>query len=226
MPTHEIPADTAKEILSRGESANFHVTEVAGAEVSFARGVKDMAENGPRVEPGDRVRITGAQGPFWAYSHGSDASVTIDSSSWGIDYMSRPDFGTIDSVDSVGEIQQPVDITDRQGRQIGKARLMDSGGALIDGANPFPVTDAVHGNESNVYTDTLGADGTFAAQAVPDGSAVVYRADPGNVADVTVDGSFPLPPGEHVSLGVDDVSVPAFAFGDAGDSMHAIVEVA
>lgn len=79
-------------------------------------------------------------------------------------------------------------------------------------------------SSNDVHTDTLASTGTFDAQAVPSGTQVMYLADPGNDAPVTVNGDFPIPAGMAVRLRVDDVSKPEFTVSGT-DSVHVITEI-
>lgn len=225
MPEIEVSQGSTEQLVSRGESGNYKITDVSNSRVSFAHGDRRLAQNGAEIQPGDRVKLLGVEGPLWAYAHDNNATLTIEPAkavSFGIEYMSRPDFGEIDRVDTVGEIDLPVDV---DGTTDFRNFLSSALSREITDWSAGTLPVSVGSNESNVYSDSLTGDGSFNAQVVPDGREVAYRADPDNAGRAFVE-NFPLDPGEHIELSVDDVSVPAVTFNDQNDTMYAIVEVA
>jgi hypothetical protein len=128
-----------------------------------------------------------------------------------------------------------VDISDRSARELGKARVMDSSGVLID-----PATADAQGNWSGLEygEDTVTSSGTAQALngstslSVPDGAHVSVKALDGNTGTVyigdsnvgTADG-FPLDPGQGYNAPVTDVSNIHVDADNGGDSIRWIVEV-
>jgi hypothetical protein len=130
-----------------------------------------------------------------------------------------------------------TDVSNRAAREIGKARIEDSGGVLVDpatngastpdkreisswSAGTIPTTAG--GNQSAVSsgsnaTISPGASFSFASATVPDGVSVSYKAATGNTSEVEV-GSFLLQPGDAIELAVDDVSVPTFSVPSGASS--------
>jgi len=138
---------------------------------------------------------------------------------------------TIDEIDTINNLNDTVDVSDRQGREIGKTRLMDSGGVLIDSGNRLPV-DSAQSNQTGVVGDTITPGGTataFASQNVPAGFSVVVQNDPANSDNVQLadNGGIArhvLVPGASFSVAVqnlDEISV----IGSANNpTVHATVE--
>lgn len=234
-----------RESFDRGSGSPGGI-QVHKFDLSTARG---QGDNDPeRIRLGDAVSITFAQTPDVAYLRlGSPSNPKFDvrdPERLGFDSPPRYAFlqnpsgtGTLRLLAASGEAEvvpntairtfnAAVDVTDRAAREIGKARMQDSAGTLIDPAEKFV-------NKTGVAHDQNTGGGALSAQAVDDGHHVGVKALPdngsevhvGEAGSVTTSNGVPLDPGESIELPVDDVSRIGYAVDNAGDGVAWAVEV-
>jgi hypothetical protein len=134
-----------------------------------------------------------------------------------------------------------TDVSNRAARELGKARIEDSGGVLVDpatdgssspdkrevsswSAGTIPTTAGA--NQSTVTTFSVSTGGTLPSNSVPDGIGVTIVADPGNAAIVDLNTDIPLPAGSSISdLKVTNTDLLDVAFNGSGsDSVSVIFE--
>lgn len=113
-----------------------------------------------------------------------------------------------------------TDVSDRSARELGKARVEDSGGVLIDPAERQQLA-----NQSSVTAFSVSTGGALPSNTVPDNVDVTVLADPDNDANTDVNTDFPLTPGSAISLRVTNTDLITVGFNGTGtDSVSVIYE--
>lgn len=86
--------------------------------------------------------------------------------------------------------------------------------------------ETIQGNRDGIATlsQDVSASTNLSPLAVPDGFALLVRADPGNDDTVLVDGSFPLTAGDSLELRVSDASQVSVSPASGTQTVHAVVE--
>lgn len=104
---------------------------------------RQYVERGTRFEDGDRAIVHLPPGEeLVAYGDGA-GQVTLELYPQGVNALGASDdlqFTHLPGKKMTVSGSVDSDVTSRQGRNLGKTRLMDSGNALIDATNPLPTT--------------------------------------------------------------------------------------
>jgi hypothetical protein len=113
-----------------------------------------------------------------------------------------------------------TDVSNRSARELGKARIEDSGGVLID-----PADKTLFENKGSVTTFSVTSDGQLPSNTVPDGIEVSIIADPTNDAVTDLNGDIPLPAGAALDLRIENTDLLDVTFNGSGsDSISVIYE--
>jgi hypothetical protein len=113
-----------------------------------------------------------------------------------------------------------TDVSNRAARELGKARLEDSGGVLID-----PADKTLFENKGSLTAFSVSSDGQLPSNTVPDGIEVSVIADPSNAATTDLNGDIPLPAGSALDLRIENTDLLDVAFNGSGsDSISVVYE--
>ena len=106
-----------------------HIVEVSDAPVRFAH-KKSEASRGATLRAGQSHTLSNFRGMgLWLAAVDQPASVRVRPAGASVDTQPPKD---VTVVEGDVRIDSDLDISDRAAREIGKARMMDSGGTLID----------------------------------------------------------------------------------------------
>ena len=124
-----------EKIITDDQGNRTYLVEVVGANAIRVSHNKRYAADGTTLSAGQTHTVSNLQGQqLFAAAYDGQTAIRVREASADVQSQPEKEVSVIDgSVDIAGDI----DISDRSGREIGKARLEDSSGTLID-----PVTGA------------------------------------------------------------------------------------
>ena len=106
-----------------------HIVEVSDAPVRFAH-KKSEASRGATLAAGQSHTLSNFRGMgLWLAALDQPASVRVRPAGASVESQPPKD---VTVVEGDVRLEDDLDVSDRAGREIGKARVMDSGGVLID----------------------------------------------------------------------------------------------
>jgi hypothetical protein len=174
-----VPTDEAVEIITQedAESGLPYLVEVRDNPVRISH-VKSTVDRGAQLSQGQTHTLQNLRGePIYVSAVDGTGTAKLRVNPAGADIKSQPPKGvTVEGDVSLGS---NVDVEDRSGRELGKTRIEDSGGVLID-----PLS------ESNLgpYHSRETTAGTYASiNPGSDGASVVIVADTSGSATLTVE---------------------------------------
>lgn len=156
------PGETER-IIPQSGAGSVYLARIDGADVRVHQS-DEYAPDGVLLEEGDVANMAVPNGrPLYAYNSGTaDATVELDLLQGNYDGgRLRIDLQPRRIVDVEGNVE--ADVSDRTGRNLGKARLMDSSETLIDGSNPLPTDVKTDGPEGGL--SPLLSEDAFQVQA-------------------------------------------------------------
>lgn len=251
MTDIEISQGDTEEIIPNDQANREYIMSVEGSAVRVGHSQR-YAKEGTEIQPGDRIVLSDLRSDsMFAFATDGDATITIDEASANIRYMPRAKSLGLSQVDTVTEVQSS-DVSDRSAREIGKARVQDSSGTLIDPAKdstvsseqprsissdnvglakdssitteqPRSVTELQ--NESTLYAEEIDVTGTMPDQPVPDGQAALIKApaDNGGTNPVVIGGAYELSQDDPpIEVYVDNLNTITID-GDSGDVIHVLI---
>jgi len=227
MTTIELSSGDTDQIIPNDQANREYLMSVSGSSVLIGHSER-YAKDGTEIKAGDRVSLSNLQGDsLYAYAPSGAATIEIDEASADVTYMPRSSTANVTRLETVEEVLSS-DVSDRSARELGKARLEDSSGTLIDPATDSAVTSeqprsvSELSNTSTVSAEAIDPTNSFSATSVPDGMTARVKASSGNGSAVTVAGAYTLQPGDEVELRVTSLAdIPVS--GTSGDEVQAIV---
>lgn len=212
-----------------------YAVEVYSNPVKYAH-TKAAADRGLTLVAGQTHLLSNFRGEgIWVAADEGDAEVKVRPA--GAELDTQPPKGvTIENVDLDAE----VDVSDRASREIGKARLQNSGGVLVDPAtkqNQSAIQSAIQSNQNRTVTNTVDVqhvnydsvtsfsqspDQPMQSSAVPAGVEVIVQADADNIDPVYV-GEIELSAGSVFTAQVSNTDKLSVS-GSAGDQIRVFHE--
>lgn len=126
----ELAVDDVEKIISKRDAQTGlpYLVEVRDNPIRFAHN-KQAADRGAELSPGQTHTLSNLRDkPIYVTPRGGSASIRVRPA--GADVQSQPSKAV--RVEGDVQIGSEIDIVDDQAREIGKARIMDSGGVLVD----------------------------------------------------------------------------------------------
>ena len=143
-PTRVIPPQDANEQ---------HIMTVTGTNAVRVGHTRYEAQNGVQLTAGQRHRVSNLQGEeLYAVSIGGDSEVRISKAAADVEPLAERDVAVVEG-DITDDVSGSIDVSDRQGREAGKVRVMNSGGVLVDPATDSTLSSTL---EREVATWTAG----------------------------------------------------------------------
>ena len=133
-----------EEIIPADQANKKYIVEVAGAPVRIGH-TKRYAKDGTKLEPGRNHKVDNLRGErLFAAAVDAEAQLLINQAAADVDSQPSRDVTVLEGDVTISG-STDLDIEDRPAREIGKARVMDSDGVLID-----PATETTL---ANVYAE-------------------------------------------------------------------------
>ena len=177
-----------------------YIVEVYRNSVRFAHN-KRAAKRGATLAAGIPHTLSNFRGQgVWVAAFDGDAEVRVRPA--GADFDSQP-VREVNIESGTVEVDSLIDIEDRASREIGKARVQNSAGTLVDPATEDSMTSRqprevaewsagsipnpeYTGVESFSYTLNGGGNEPLPSNTVPPGVSIVVQADPENAEGILV----------------------------------------
>lgn len=168
--------DKKRIIQSHDAEGDEYVLNVEGGNIRIAHSEK-TTKDGTLIKDGDRVKLKNLRGkPLFAEAIKGTPEIEIDRAGVDVVYMQRVDLGSVSETIATNP-------TDRSTREVGKVRVEESDGTLID-----PIDSA----DSEPITATTSSAGEANAAQLQLGNLRTYvdvAYDLSGVADIVVEGS-------------------------------------
>jgi len=241
-----------EKIIEDDEANRAYIIEVVGDNPVRVDHRERYAADGTTLSQGQSHTVSNLRGKR-LYAAAFEGPTSIRVRLAAADVTSQPE-REVSVVEGDVSISAAIDVEDRADREIGKLRVQNSDGVLVDpatdsvlsselsreiatwsaGTLPVDVQNQYTGpsNPSGVasFTATVGtAGGALPALSVPDGYELLLRtpgdADPDTNSDpIILNGDFPLPPDSAIGLAVSDASNITASAASDGQTLYAIVE--
>lgn len=242
----ELENGEVEKIITDDRGNRTYLVEVTGGNDLRVSHNKRYAADGTTLSAGQTHTVSNLRGEqlFAAAFEGPTAIRVREASA---DVQSQPQ-REVSVIDGNVTISDSLDVSNRSAREIGKARLMDSDGVLIDPATESSLTSVLPRQIDTWSAGTLPVDiqepettgvesfthslsgslETVDSSAVPAGVEVVFQADPDNSGDIQIGStgnpSIVLEPRSTITFDVmntDQIGVN----GNAGDELNVTHEV-
>jgi len=142
MTDYDIPVDETQKLADDGSPGRTWGVEATGDDVRLSTS-RQYTDEGSKLSEGDRALVdVPPAAELHAYNSGSNQA-TVSIYPQGRNALDRDDDLKVrylprKSLTISGTVE--ANVTDKSGRDLGKARLMDKSRTLIDGSNPLPRT--------------------------------------------------------------------------------------
>jgi len=129
----EIESGETEKLITDDQGNQTYLVEVTGPNNIRISHTKRYAADGTTLSAGQTHTVSNLQGER-LYAAAFEGSTAVRVREASADVKSQPE-KEVSVIDGEVSLNSDIDITDRSGREIGKARLQDSGGTLIDPAS-------------------------------------------------------------------------------------------
>lgn len=200
----DLQSGATEKIIEDDEADRSYIVEVVGDNAVRVDHRKQYAADGTTLSAGQSHIVSNLRGKQ-LFAAAYDGATAIRVRLAAADVTSQPE-RNVSVVDGDVNIASSIDIDDRAGREIGKARMMDSGGVLINPATDETISSELSREIATWSAGTLsvsieeaqttgirsfsyslnGGNETLPNNAVPAGVSVVVQAEPTNAESLRV----------------------------------------